>query len=133
MHFPHFLGLYRDQRIDPVIVCHIKNDLAALIGAVRGRVLLSHETMVKQRRRHGDLTEQDYMALQATLMMGEYRQDGPKSAYVLYVDTALNGCNDRAALKATTDGKRIYCTSFNRIRDRQVRQARRKPFPIIKD
>ena len=131
MNFNHFLGLYRDERYDDLIVCHITNDLAALLGAARGRVLLSHETVTKQRKHHPDLVEDDYRSLRATIMMGEYRQDTPSTAYILFTDTALNDCNYRAAIKGTSD-RRIYCTSFNKIRDRQMAQARRKPFPIIR-
>jgi hypothetical protein len=133
MNMKHFMGLYLGERYDPITVCHIPNQLAAVIGAVRGRVLLSHETITKQLSHHPDLTIDDYQVLRACLMMGEYRQDGPRSASILFTDTVYNSCNYRAAVKSTGDGKRIYCLSFNRIRDRQLAQARRKPYPIIKE
>lgn len=132
MNFAHFEGVFTNARRDPVIVCHIPNALAAMLGARRGRVLLSHDTMEKQHRHHPDLTLDDYRVLEATLMMGEYRQDTPCSAMVTYTDTVYLDRNYRAALKATTDG-RLYCVSFNRLRDRDLRTARRKPFPIIRD
>lgn len=133
MNFDHFLSLYDGVRYDPVIVGHIPNALAAKLGAARGRVLLSHDTLVKQRAHHPDLTVDDYRVLAPTLMMGEYRQDTPRTARILYCDTVYNSCYYRAAIKTPLDDpRRIYVVSFNRVRERQARQMLQHDFPIIK-
>lgn len=133
MNLIHLRALLASERIDPLIVCHIPNPLAALIGATRGRVLLSHDTVLKQLSHHGDLTIDDYRVLPACVTMGEYRQDTPRTVVINFVDEHLNGANYRAALKVPSDKpNRIYCVSFNRLRDRMLAKERRSKFPVIK-
>lgn len=133
MNFAHFEGLYLGNRIDPVIVCHLDKALAGQLGAVRGRVLMSDDTMAKQHLRHPDLSLEHYRVLVPTLMRGEYRQDTPRSAVISYTDVYLFGESFRAAVKVTQDGKRIYVVSFNRMRESKRKQASRKPFPVIRE
>ena len=86
MNFNHFRGLYDGLRIDPVIVCNIERPLADVLGARVTRVLLSPETLEKQKIRHPDLKADDYVALRPAILFGEVRQDGDGRAVVLYVD-----------------------------------------------
>ncbi|MBA3811862.1 MAG: hypothetical protein H0X27_09540 [Caulobacteraceae bacterium] len=133
MHFPHLVGLYRGDRTDTLIVCHISNFLAGVLGATRGRVLLSHDTMRKQAGTHPDLQPEHYQVLPFALSNGEYRHDTSRGgALIIYVDDIRYNSTFRVFLKCT--GKReLYVVSFNRMRDRMARKARNKPFPIIRE
>lgn len=132
MNFSHFEGLYRGQRIDRVIVCNLHPEIVTAIGGRVNRVFLSPETLEKQRRRHPDLQEFHYRALKPALHYGEYRQDSPRSAVVLFVDTKLTGLSYRAHVKATTNGREIYANSFCLLGNRQYRAELRRPYPVLR-
>jgi hypothetical protein len=132
MNRDHLFQLFNGLRIDALVVGHIEANLATQIGALRNRVLLSNDTMMKQRLHHPDLELRDYWSLPACLSFGEVRKDANRSAIILFTDEVLNGCNYRAAIKATNDGKEIYCVSFNRLRDRHLIKAKAKAFEIIR-
>lgn len=133
MNFTHFRGLYEGLRIDPVIVCNIERRLADALGASVTRVLLSIETLEKQKSRHPDLLPEDYVALRPAILFGEVRQDGPRQAVVLFVDRHRIGYGVRAYLKVTENGRRIYATSFCRLNERKYRRELAKPLPIIRE
>ena len=132
MNFTHFRGLYDGLRIDPVIVCNIERPLADALGARVTRILLSPETLEKQKIRHPDLAVDDYVALRPAILFGEVRQDGGGRAVVLYVDRYLLGYGVRAYLKVTDNGRRIYATSFCRLNEKKYRRELAKPLPIIR-
>jgi hypothetical protein len=133
MHFPHLEGLYHARRTDTLIVCHIDNGLAAKLGASRGRVLLSYDTMRKQAEKHPDLECEHYKVLPFALDSGEYRHDkSAGGALIVYVDTIRYNSTFRVFLKCTKK-RELYVVSFNRMRDRMAAKARRKPFPIIRE
>lgn len=126
----HLVALFRQERIDPVLICHLTTELAGRLGARRSRVFLSRETMDKQLDHHPDLDVEHYFLLKPALLQGEYRQDTPRSAMVVFTDTVWTGCSYRAAIKATQAG--LFCVSFNKLRDRHLARALRSPHPIIR-
>lgn len=132
MNFNHFLGLYRGERTDHVIVCHIDASLALRLGAKRGRVLMSLDTIEKQKARHPDVSEDHYRVLEPTLRQGEYRQDTDRSAQINFTDSVLYDANFRAAVKVCRR-QILWVVSFNLLRDRHAAKMRRKPFPIIRE
>lgn len=133
MNFAHFQGLYNDLRIDPVIVCNVERALASAIGARVTRVFLSPETLAKQKDRHPDLEADDYMALRPAILYGEWRQDGPNKAVILFVDRHLIGFGVRVCLKATANGREIYVVSFCRLNQRKYATELRKPLPMLRE
>lgn len=132
MNFTHFQGLFREERIDPVIVFNLDGDLAQAMGAKVTRVFLSRETLAKQKRRHGELTEAHYRLLRPALQFGEYRQESARTLMVLFVDTKLTAKNYRIHLKTTSNGKEIYLDSFCLLGQRQHRAELRRELPIIR-
>lgn len=132
MNFNHFLGLYRGERTDPVIVCHIDQPLALQLGALRGRVLMSLDTIEKQKAHHPDLLEDHYRVLEPTLRQGEYRRDTERSAQINFTDTHFHDANFRAAIKVCRR-QILWVVSFNLLRDRHAAKMRRKLFPIIRE
>lgn len=133
MNFSHFQGLFREERIDPVIVFNLHPEIVTAISAKTDRVYLSLQTVQKQKRRHPELTETHYRILRPALHYGEYRQETPRTVIVLFVDTKLTDRSYRIHLKATESGREIYLNSLCLLGDRQYRAELRKPYPVIRD
>ena len=112
MNSRHFLDLYAQRRTDPVIVCNIDSGLAGAIGARVTRVLLSSDTLEKQKAHHPDIVEDDYLTLRAAILYGEWRRDTPISAVILYIDNHHMRCCVRVAVKSSGSGKKIFAVSF---------------------
>ena len=133
MNSRHFQDLYALRRTDPVIVCNIHADLAVAIGSRVTRILLSSDTLEKQKVRHPDLAEADYLTLRAALLYGEWWRDTPNSAVILYVDRHLMGCCVRAAVKTAGCGKKIFAVSFCRLSDSKHVRERRKRRELLRE
>jgi hypothetical protein len=132
MDYGHFLGLYLDERYDALTICHVDLGVARALGATTSRVMLSYETVMKQRMRHRDLRPDDYRVLRMALLDGEYRRQEANKAVVLYVDALLTDYNVRACVKATRDGSELYLVSFCLMRRKSYQQELRKPLPILR-
>ena len=132
MDFEHLLGLHTGIRSDPLPVSEIDPSTARAIGARTRHVLLSADTVRKQIAHHRELPISVYRCLGTCLSRGEYRQDSPRSALVLFTDDQIFQTHFRAYLKATIRGDEIYLLSFLMMRDRDVRREQRKPYPIIR-
>ncbi|HWW11187.1 MAG TPA: hypothetical protein VN018_01625 [Brevundimonas sp.] len=133
MNFDHFRGLYDDQRIDPVIVCNIERGLADALGARVTRVLLSSETIAKQKVRHPDLSADDYVALKPAILFGEVRLDGQGRAVILFVDRHRLAYGVRVYLKVTGDGRRIYAQSFCLLNEKKYRRELAKALTVVRE
>jgi hypothetical protein len=131
MDFEHLLGLHVGTRSDSLPIASIEPTVARAIGSRTRRVLLSAETIQKQLRRHRELPISVYRWVVPTLKKGSYRQDGPRTAIVLYADRDGTGHNFRAYLKATQAGDELYLASFLMMRERDLQRELRKPHPII--
>jgi hypothetical protein len=131
MDFEHLLGLHTGSRHEPLPIADIDLLIAQVLDARTRRVLLSAETIQKQLRRHADLPISAYRCAGHCLRRGSYRQDGPRSAAVLYTDQSLFGTHFRAYIKATQAGHELYLVSFLMMRERDLRRELRKPYPIL--
>ena len=132
MDFEHLLGLHTGTHHDPLPIVDIDPLVARAIGAEVRQVLLSAATIRKQLVHHRELPISVYRALAPCLLRGAYRQDGPRSAVVLFTEPAGSGRHFRAYVKATQAGHEIYLTSFLTMRDRDMRRELRKPYRIIR-
>ena len=132
MDFVHLLGLHTGTHRHPLPVAEIDPIVARALGARVRQVLLSAETIRKQLARHRELPISVYRWLEPCLLAGEYRQDGPRSALILFTNAEEPARNFRADLKATASGHELYVTSFLTMRDRDLRREVRKPYPIIR-
>jgi hypothetical protein len=130
--FEHLLGLHTGERQDYLPICRIDLLVAAARGATTDIVFLSRQTIQKQLSHHKELPISAYRALAACLAFGEYRQDTPRTAVVLFVDTVLTDSYYRAAIKATEAGDEIFLTSFLPVRTRAYRAELRKPHPVLR-
>ncbi|MFD0935671.1 hypothetical protein [Methylobacterium trifolii] len=132
MDFEHLLGLHTGTHQEPLPIADIDPIVARALGAHVRRVFLSAETVRKQLAHHRALPISAYRCAKVCLVRGEYRQDGPRSAVVLFTDTVWFGTHFRAYVKATRAGDELYLASFLMMRDRDLRREQRKPYPIIR-
>ncbi|MCJ2037502.1 hypothetical protein MKK55_00790 [Methylobacterium sp. J-059] len=132
MDFEHLLGLHTGTRRDPLPIVSIDPLVARALGADVRQVLLSAATIRKQLVHHRELPISVYRALPPCLLRGAYRQDGPRSAVVLFTEPVEPGRHFRAYVKATQAGHELYLTSFLTMRDRDMRRELRKPYPLIR-
>lgn len=131
MHLPHLADLYHDRRIDHLRVCHLDRTLADQLKCPRLGVLLSHESMKKQRLKHPEITLEKYEALPLTILCGEYWRDCENGAVIVYVDSYRFNTTFRAYIKGTPDG--LFVISFNLMRDRFARKERRKQTVLLRE
>lgn len=132
MDFEHLLGLHTGTHHHSLAIVEIASPIARSLGADVTTVLLSADTIRKQLKRHRELPISMYRHVRDALVMGEYRQDSPRSAIVLYTRNAEPHQNFRAYLKVTQNGSEIYLLSFLSMRDRDLKREQRKPFPVIR-
>lgn len=104
---------------------------AQLIGSQRRIAELSAETLVKQRRRHPELTLEDYAQAQATVNLAPHKvQDGDSSMIFVRADPGEPG--HVLVVKATKTGQGLFVTSFRRLsqdalkRDQELIRLMRK-------
>lgn len=132
MDFEHLLGLHTGTHRHSLAIAEIAPPIARSINANVTTVLLSADTVRKQLRHHRELPISAYLHVKDCLDMGEYKQDSPRSAIVLYARSAEPYRNFRAYLKATQNGDEIYLLSFLVMRDRDLKREQRKSFPVIR-
>lgn len=113
-------------------IAEIDPFVARALGSQTRQVFLSAETIRKQLRHHKELPISVYRCVAPCLASGSYRQDGPRSAIVLFTDVALFGAHFRAYIKATRAGHELYLASFLMMRERDLRRELRKPYPTIR-
>jgi SPP1 gp7 family putative phage head morphogenesis protein len=109
-------------------IAQIPPEDAKAIGSKTGTVLLSADTMLKQKDHHPELTPEDYALVQAAVDKGErIQQTAHKLAYVF--DSADGAVT---VVKATQSGDKVYLASLWKLgkdekdRSRIVAQLRKK-------
>ncbi|GAB6841399.1 hypothetical protein HNR00_000634 [Methylorubrum rhodinum] len=132
MDFEHLLGLHTGTYHHSLAITEISPPIARSLSANVTTVLLSADTIRKQLKHHRELPISAYRYVRNALVMGEYRQDSPRSAIVLYTHNVEPYQNFRVYLKATQSGDEIYLLSFLIMRDRDLKREQRKPFPVIR-
>ena len=132
MDFEHLLGLHTGARLEPLPILHIDPSIARALGARTRWVLLSAETVRKQLAHHRERPIGAYVFLRSCLSRGAYRQDGPRSALILFAEPHEDRRFARAYIKATQSGHEIYLTPFLTMRARDYRRELRKPYPVIR-
>ena len=109
----------------PVAILN-EGDVTA-IGALTAVVKLSSETLQKQRKRHPELSAEEYAQLQQAIEQGRVVQDGSKNLIFIY-----EAAGYVAIVKATQTGEGVFATSFRRLsndavkRDKEVQRLLNK-------
>lgn len=100
---------------------------AEAIGATSRTVLLSGETVGKQKASHPELFADEYRFVQGAIDRGEQIKDGERSLIFILEDDSYV-----CVVKSTITGKGVYVTSFRRLskaeakRDAEIRRLREK-------
>ena len=121
MDIDHLRALLSGERVEPIAVAAIHNPaLAEVIGAAdRHAVLLSRDTIVKEKVRHPDIDFEQYCVLPDVVRFGLVVQE--YSQQLVFCYEHHSGRRYRAMVKATLAGHELYVTSFHRMRDRQTK------------
>ncbi|NIZ13918.1 phage minor head protein [Phaeobacter sp. HF9A] len=102
-------------------MARLSDEDARRIGSQRRVAELSAQTLEKQRRRHPELTLQDYAQAQATINLATHRvQDGESSLIFIRDDPAQAG--HVLVVKATRTGQGLFITSMRRLSSNQVKR-----------
>ncbi|PRZ48339.1 phage minor head protein [Tritonibacter scottomollicae] len=112
-------------------LARLGDDDAQLIGSQPRVAELSAETLAKQRRRHPELTLEDYAQAQATVNLATNKvQDGDSSMIFVRADPGEAG--HVLVVKTTKTGQGLFVTSFRRLssddlkRDQELIRLMRK-------
>lgn len=113
--FRHFVACPEGR----IAVGHLPEAVRAAFGARTGEVLLSAETMAKQKRHHPDLTADDYLLLPLLLSWPDVAvaQAGRRAALLRVGRKTL-----RAAVKTTIDRRESYLISLHYMGEAALRR-----------
>lgn len=124
---PVFAHWYAEPR-GKFPVGRLDDAAAAQIGASSPVVLLSAETVAKQKRIHPELAAIEYGMVQETMIRGRLVQDTPQTLLYILDDVA----GYVSVVKATLSGEGVFLVSFRRLsrdaakRDSEVQRLLRK-------
>lgn len=94
--------------------------IARAIGATTHKVLLSKETVSKQKIEHPDLQDEDYSILPDAIRYGLVIQERVRPECLTICYNRREGERYMVALKGARSGA-IFVTSFHKMRPRQIR------------
>ncbi|CAK0848243.1 unnamed protein product [Prorocentrum cordatum] len=108
-----------------VPIAYVEASLARAVGASAGPIWLSPETAAKQRRRHPELSERDYLQAAGAFGDCEVVKEGRNgySRHLLFL--VKRGTRHawrwwKAAVKATEDGAELYLVTLHPLESREV-------------
>jgi hypothetical protein len=109
-----FLRWLKQPKADyPVAV--LDEELARLVQAKRQAVLLSAETMDKQRRHHPELEPEEYQLIPDVIERGEVMPQGADKLVFFHTPTRLY----KAVVKATQNREELFVNDFHRTDERE--------------
>lgn len=112
------LALLNGERSDPVWVCEIEQHLADILGAHTRAVLLSAETIEKQKVEHPELTLDDYLRLPNLILRGlAHENRSSQIRFIVQPSGAERGL--MSVIKRTRNGNEIFAVTFHHLRLRK--------------
>ena len=115
----HLRALLSLERQEPVVLCHLDDPaLAGIVGSMTAPVLLSWETVVKQKARHPDIRLAEYCLIPDVVHLGLAAQEHPNQLIFCYEHPS--GRRFRLNVKATFIGE-LFVTNFHQTRRRQTK------------
>jgi hypothetical protein len=119
MNIDHLRALLSLERQEPVVLCYLDDPaLAGFVGASTRPVLLSWETVVKQKQRHPDISFDEYRIVPNVVRCGMAAQERPNELVFCYDHSPEH--RYRLMIKVTFPGE-LFVTSFHRTKPRQTR------------
>jgi len=121
VHSPAFT-LFLREPVNEYPVASLDNDLKRRLSAKQNAVLLSADTLAKQRRNHPELTDAEYRLLPDIINKGAViAQDNQRVVFFAHEQRLY-----KAVVKATRAGDELYVVSFHRADSRDYdREANR--------
>lgn len=101
----------------------LDGDLKAHLNAAQNAVLLSKDTLIKQRRHHPELTDKEYRLLPDLVNKGAVIDLGNGQRLAFFHQA---GRLYKAALKATRAGDELYLLSFYRANKNELARDKRR-------
>lgn len=113
--------LLSGDRLPPIQVGVIYDvDISRAIGATTHVVLLSKETVFKQKNEHPDLQDEEYGILPDAIRYGLVIHERARPECLTICYNRREGQQYLVALKGTKTGA-VFVTSFHKMRPRQTR------------
>jgi hypothetical protein len=119
-------ALLRQRRRFPAFVGHIPASAAQVIGATHTAVLLSWDTMEKQRRNHRDLKHDEYHLIPWLLADSLILLDSKNSLVMAGQLPEKSDYFYRLAVKTTWLYHDWYVVSFHRMRPRDFKSIKKR-------
>ena len=110
------------------VIAALDEDLQRRLGAQQKAVLLSDETLVKQKVSHPDLTVEEYQLLPEIFHKGRVIRENEHNIHFY----AIRGRLYKAVVKITQKRHESYLATFHRARKKQVESETRKGL-LIRD
>ena len=107
-------------------VCDIEPELAAAINAITTTVLLSPDTVKKQRLCHPELNLEHYRLIPEIIQYGLVLRDSPQSITFYEDDRPHFGNLWQVSVKVTQDRNELYMSTFHPLEVKQILKAHRK-------
>jgi len=120
MNIDHLRALLSLERQEPVVLCHLTDPaLAGFVGSMSAPpVLLSWETVVKQRAKHPDVGLAEYCMIPDAVRLGLAVEEHANQLIFCYHHPS--GRRFRLTIKVTLIGE-LFVTSFHRTSPRQTK------------
>lgn len=121
---------HRRNRALPVYM--LRPDFAKAINCDRCIVYLSWATIQKQKKRHPEITIDDYLLIPTVLNNGLILQESPKSLLVAGYDLAPDRRYFRASIKSDWLRDGLYLQSFHILSENKVPILKAR-HPVLRD
>ena len=106
------------------VIAALDEDLKRRLGAKQKAVLLSDETLAKQRKHHPELALAEYRLLPKMINTGMViKEPGQR---LVFFESKSTGKLYMAVIKTTENGDENYLTSFRQTTDKDMRRKERQ-------
>ena len=120
-----FTGWFRQPTAGSrFVVAALDEDLKRRLGAKQKAVLLSDETLAKQKKHHPELTLVEYRLLPKTINAGMVIKEPGRR--LVFFESKSMGKLYMAVMKTTENSNENYLTSFRQTTDKDMQRKKRQ-------
>ena len=120
------------RRARPIIVHELRPDFAKAINCDRYTVYLSWATIKKQKRRHPEITINDYLLIPLVLNNGLVVQDSPNSLIFAGYEPGPKRRSFRSSIKSDWIRDGLFLQSFHVLSKNKIPILRAR-YPVLRD
>ena len=110
-------------------VAALDGDLKTRLSASQNAVILSDQTLAKQRRHHPELTDTEYRLLPDVVNRGLVVAQGDQRLVFFHREGRIY----KAVVKATQDGKELYLVTFHRTDDERELEREKSRGRVVRE